>query len=213
MKTIGLLTSGGDAPGMNAAIRAVVRSAIYYGCKVYGINILKSSRCEEFKTEEGRLKAVKILKKYKIDCLVVIGGDGSLREKLEGMIKELGMENQIFLLGALSREDVAQEMKNCKCFALASEHETFGVVYIEALACGKPVIGTYNGGADDIIKDYNGIIIEKKDVEKLKDALVKMKNEYKTYDKNEIREKTILSYSENVLVEKLKGVYKEIYER
>lgn len=53
----------------------------------------------------------------------------------------------------------------------------------------------------------------KKDVEKLKDALVKMKNEYKTYDKNEIREKTILSYSENVLVEKLKGVYKEIYER
>ena len=105
MKTIGILTSGGDAPGMNAAIRAVVRSAIYYGCKVYGINrgykgliesdlvemnlssvgdiihrggtILKSSRCEEFRTEEGRQKAVKILKKYGIDCLVVIGGDGS----------------------------------------------------------------------------------------------------------------------------------------
>ena len=105
MKTIGILTSGGDAPGMNAAIRAVVRSAIYYGCKVYGINrgykgliesdlvemdlssvgdiihrggtILKSSRCEEFKTEEGRQKAVKILKKHGIDCLVVIGGDGS----------------------------------------------------------------------------------------------------------------------------------------
>ncbi len=105
MKTIGILTSGGDAPGMNAAIRAVVRSAIYYGCKVYGINrgykgliesdlvemnlssvgdiihrggtILKSSRCEEFKTEEGRQQAVKILKKHGIDCLVVIGGDGS----------------------------------------------------------------------------------------------------------------------------------------
>ena len=105
MKTIGILTSGGDAPGMNAAIRAVVRSAIYYGCKVYGINrgykglieediqemnlssvgdiihrggtILKSSRCEEFKTEEGRAIGVKVLKKYGIDCLVVIGGDGS----------------------------------------------------------------------------------------------------------------------------------------
>ena len=105
MKTIGILTSGGDAPGMNAAIRAVVRSSIYYGCKVYGIHrgykglieedihemdlssvgdiihrggtILKSSRCEEFKTEEGRLHAVGVLKKYKIDCLVVIGGDGS----------------------------------------------------------------------------------------------------------------------------------------
>ena len=108
MKTIGILTSGGDAPGMNAAIRAVVRSAIYYGCKVYGINrgykglleedliemnlssvgdiihrggtILKSSRCEEFKTKEGRLQGVKVLKKYKVDCLVVIGGDGSFME-------------------------------------------------------------------------------------------------------------------------------------
>ena len=117
LKTIGVLTSGGDAPGMNAAIRAVVRSAIYYGCKVYGINrgykglieediqemnlssvgdiihrggtILKSSRCEEFKTEEGRQKAVKILKKHGIDCLVVIGGDGSYRGA--GYLSELGL--------------------------------------------------------------------------------------------------------------------------
>ena len=175
-------------------------------------NMFSCALLEEGKGMENLIEAFYLAFKSK-DAILRIGGDGSLREKLEGMIKELGMENQIFLLGALSREDVAKEMKNCKCFALASEHETFGVVYIEALACGKPVIGTYNGGADDIIKDYNGIIIEKKDVEKLKDALVKMKNEYKTYDKNEIREKTILSYSENVLVEKLKGVYKEIYER
>lgn len=175
-------------------------------------NMFSCAFLEEGKGMENLIEAFYLAFKSK-DAILRIGGDGSLREKLEGMIKELGMENQIFLLGVLSREDVAQEMKNCKCFALASEHETFGVVYIEALACGKPVIGTYNGGADDIIKDYNGIIIEKKDVEKLKDALVKMKNEYKTYDKNEIREKTILSYSENVLVEKLKGVYKEIYER
>lgn len=175
-------------------------------------NMFSCAFLEEGKGMENLIEGFYLAFKSK-DAILRIGGDGSLREKLEGMIKELGMENQIFLLGALSREDVAKEMKNCKCFALASEHETFGVVYIEALACGKPVIGTYNGGADDIIKDYNGIIIEKKDVEKLKDALVKMKNEYKTYDKNEIREKTILSYSENVLVEKLKGVYKEIYER
>ena len=105
MKTIGVLTSGGDAPGMNAAVRAVVRTAIYHGCKVYGINrgykglieedikemdlssvgdiiqrggtVLKSSRCEEFKTEEGRAIGVSVLNKFGIDCLVVIGGDGS----------------------------------------------------------------------------------------------------------------------------------------
>jgi len=107
MKRIGLLTSGGDAPGMNAAIRAVVRSAIYFGMEVYGIergyaglmeeelvpmemrsvsNIvqcggtkLRTARCLEMLTEEGQKKAVSTLEKYGIDGLVVIGGDGSFR--------------------------------------------------------------------------------------------------------------------------------------
>lgn len=175
-------------------------------------NIFSCAFLEDGKGMEVLIEAFSLAFKNK-NAILRIGGDGSLRGKLQGMINELGMENQIFLLGALSRERVSEEMKNCKCFVLASEHETFGVVYIEALACGKPVIGTYNGGADEIIQDYNGIIIEKRNVEKLRDALIKMKNEYKTYDENEISERTILSYSEKILVEKLKGVYKEVYER
>ncbi|MBE5848415.1 MAG: 6-phosphofructokinase [Lachnospiraceae bacterium] len=107
IKTIGVLTSGGDAPGMNAAIRAVVRKAIHNGVKVKGIKkgyqgllneeifdmephdvsdtiqhggtILGTARCMEFMTEEGQLKGVEICKKHKIDGLVVIGGDGSYR--------------------------------------------------------------------------------------------------------------------------------------
>ncbi len=106
IKTIGLLTSGGDAPGMNAAIRAVTRSAIFNGFKVKGIyrgykglvddeivdfqtqdvsnilhhggTILKTARCKEFKTIEGRQQAYENIKKHGIDALVVIGGDGSL---------------------------------------------------------------------------------------------------------------------------------------
>lgn len=103
---IGILTSGGDAPGMNAAIRAVTRAAIYGGFKVKGIyrgyrglitgeivefktqnvsniiqaggTILKTARCKEFQTPEGRQQAYEMLKKEGIDALVVIGGDGSL---------------------------------------------------------------------------------------------------------------------------------------
>lgn len=107
MKTIGVLTSGGDAPGMNAAVRAVVRTAICKGIKVKGImhgysgllneeiedmdarsvsdtisrggTILYTARCDEFKEEEYQDKAAEICKKHGIDGLVVIGGDGSFR--------------------------------------------------------------------------------------------------------------------------------------
>ncbi len=104
---IGVLTSGGDSPGMNAAIRAVVRTGIYYGLEVFGImrgysgiiendiipmhsrsvaniiqrggTILKTARCKDFFTPEGRRKAYENLRKLGIDGLVVIGGDGSFR--------------------------------------------------------------------------------------------------------------------------------------
>ena len=107
VKTIGVLTSGGDAPGMNAAVRAVVRTAIAYGCQVKGIQkgysglleeeiidlyagsvsdiinrggtFLYTARCEEFRTEEGQRKGAEICRKHGIDSVVVIGGDGSFQ--------------------------------------------------------------------------------------------------------------------------------------
>ncbi len=107
VKTIGVLTSGGDAPGMNPAIRAVVRSAIYHGYKVKGVKhgysgliegdivdlnlrsvseiihrggtMLYTARSKEFMTEEGRQTAYENCKKHGIDALIVIGGDGSFR--------------------------------------------------------------------------------------------------------------------------------------
>ena len=105
IKTIGVLTSGGDAPGMNAAIRAVVRRGLSKGIKMKGIlkgyngllneeiidmtavdvsdtiqkggTILYTARCAEFRTEEGQKRGAEICKKHGIDGLVVIGGDGS----------------------------------------------------------------------------------------------------------------------------------------
>lgn len=105
MKKIGVLTSGGDAPGMNAAIRAVVRSGIYKGCSIIGIKrgyeglinaqymemnlssvadiiqrggtMLGTARSEDFKTQTGRMKALNVIKDLGIEGLIVIGGDGS----------------------------------------------------------------------------------------------------------------------------------------
>lgn len=107
IKTMGVLTSGGDAPGMNAAIRAVVRSGIAHGIKVYGVRqgynglingdiiemdarsvgdtlqrggtILQTARCKEFREMEGVKKAAQVAREKGLDALVVIGGDGSFR--------------------------------------------------------------------------------------------------------------------------------------
>ena len=126
VKTIGVLTSGGDAPGMNAAIRAVVRTAINKGMKVKGImrgyagllqeeivdmdgtsvadtigrggTILYTARCPEFMTEEGQKRGAEICRKHNIDGLVVIGGDGSYRGA--GKLSALGI-NTVGLLGTI----------------------------------------------------------------------------------------------------------------
>uniref|UniRef100_A0A668AWK8 6-phosphofructokinase n=1 Tax=Myripristis murdjan TaxID=586833 RepID=A0A668AWK8_9TELE len=98
-KAIAVLTSGGDAQGMNAAVRAVVRMGIYVGAKVYfireGGTVIGSARCKEFRTHEGRLKAAHNLVQRGITNLCVIGGDGSLtganlfREEWSGLLGEL----------------------------------------------------------------------------------------------------------------------------
>ena len=107
MKKIGILTSGGDAPGMNACIRAAVRAALANGLEIYGIRwgyaglicgdivpldrravaniihqggtILGTARSEEFRTKEGRAKAIKTLQNTGIEGLILIGGDGTFR--------------------------------------------------------------------------------------------------------------------------------------
>jgi len=129
IKTIGVLTSGGDAPGMNAAIRAVVREAIVKGLKVKGIKrgyagllqeeivdmeakdvsdiierggtILQTARCMEFTTPEGQQKGAEICKKHGIDGLVVIGGDGSYNGALK--LTEMGI-NCIGIPGTIDND-------------------------------------------------------------------------------------------------------------
>ena len=134
IKTIGVLTSGGDAPGMNAAIRAVVRTAIHNGLNVKGImrgyagllqeeivdmestsvseiihrggTILYTARCQEFTTAEGQKKGAEICKKHGIDGVVVIGGDGSFQGA--GKLSALGI-NTIGIPGTMDLDIACTE--------------------------------------------------------------------------------------------------------
>ena len=191
MNRIGVLTSGGDAPGMNAAIRSVVRTAIYYGMEVYGIqrgyaglieedvvclemrsvsNIvqlggtkLRSARCLEMLTKEGKEKAVATLKKYGIEGLIVIGGDGSFRGARalseEYGIPTIGIPATIdndfaytdYAIGFDTAVNTCLDIINKLRDTMAS-HERISVVEVMGRNCGD--IALYSGissGAEIIV--------------------------------------------------------------
>ena len=191
MKRIGLLTSGGDAPGMNAAIRAVVRSGIYFGMEMFGIergyaglmddsvipmemrsvsNIvqsggtkLRTARCLEMMTEEGKRKAVATLEKHGIEGLVVIGGDGSFRGA-RALTEEFGvptigipgtidndLEYTDYTVGFDTAVNTCLDIIN-KLRDTMTSHERVSVVEVMGRHCGD--IALYSGiasGAEIIV--------------------------------------------------------------
>lgn len=160
-----------------------------------GFDTLIKSFSRKFKNKKARL---------------IIGGDGTQREWLEGIAKSENIESQVTFVGALSREEVSKYMNKCDAFVLASRYETFGVVYIEALASGKPVIGTFNGGAEGIINENVGILTEIDNVDKLSDAMEYIEKNYKKYNKESLRKYCTQKFSSNVIINKIINVYKEV---
>lgn len=160
-----------------------------------GFDTLIKSFSRKFKSKKVRL---------------IIGGDGSQREWLENIVKSENIESQVTFTGALSREEVSKYMNKCDAFVLASRYETFGVVYIEALASGKPVIGTFNGGAEDIINENVGILTEIDNVDKLSAAMEYIEKNYEKYNKERLRKYCTDKFSSNVIINKIINVYKEV---
>ena len=150
-------------------------------------------------------------KKFKDkEAVLYIGGDGSQRSWLEALTVENGVKDQIIFLGALSRDDVSKWMNKCDCFVLPSRYETFGVVYIEALASGRPVIGALNGGAEDIINNLNGYLIPIDDIDILAEKMIEVYDNIESYDEEEIRIDCLKRFSPKVIVNKIISVYKEV---
>ncbi|WP_186429544.1 6-phosphofructokinase [Clostridium sp. BSD9I1] len=186
---IGILTSGGDAPGMNAAIRAVVKSAIHNGIEVMGIKhgykglineelvslvssdvdgisekggtILKTARCPEFMEEQGRKKAIETLKKFEIDGLVVIGGDGSFQgaEKLGKLgVKVIGLPGTIdndlaYTDYCIGFDTTLNTVLECiaKIKDTDSSHEKTTIVEVMGRYCGDLALYSALAGGGEII--------------------------------------------------------------
>ncbi|HDR7514038.1 glycosyltransferase [Bacillus mobilis] len=153
---------------------------------------------------------IKAFAKYLRDSNVelIIGGDGEEKANLERLIADLGISSQIKLIGALDRFRVKEEMQKCDSFVLASRYETFGVVFIEALACGRPIIATKCGGPEMIVEKNNGYLVEVDDIDGLGKAMLSMIKNINYYHDTIIRKQCIEKFSKEVVIKQIKDVYK-----
>jgi glycosyltransferase involved in cell wall biosynthesis len=136
-----------------------------------------------------------------------IGGDGPLRDELINYTHQLGLEQKVCFLGALSRQDVKKHLDDCHAFVLASTYETFGVVLIESLACGRPVVTTDSGGPRDFINTQNGIFAESHSAAHLAEALLNMTKTYETFNQKAMSEYCHQHFSEKKIESEIEALY------
>src|SRR5690554_987807 len=117
---------------------------------------------------------------------LVIAGDGKLLEPLRQQAKSLGISDQCQILGFQSREKIIELLDESHCFVLSSHSETFGVVIIEAMARGLPAISSRIDGPREIIDDRNGLLFEPNNADDLSEKMIKMADNYKSYNHESI---------------------------
>lgn len=156
---------------------------------------LWAGRLEHVKGLDLLLKAVKSLEeKGHGEFKLRLAGKGALREELEQQAVDLGIQDRVTFLGRLSRKEMRVEMQGANCFVLPSRYEAFGVVLIEAMATGLPVIATRSGGPDSIVDTENGLLISPGNIAELTQAMEQIMSNSDLYSASEIRKQTLLRF-------------------
>lgn len=152
--------------------------------------------CEHhFSTEDGR------------DIVLELIGNGLLFSECERLIAELGISRNVALHGFLTRPKIAEIFRQSDCFVLPSKLETFGVAYIEAMACGLPVIATRCGGPESFVNEGNGLLIPVDDDGALISAFREMAANIDRYNKKEIASLASDNFSPEAIANRLVCVY------
>lgn len=138
-----------------------------------------------------------------------IGGDGDLLAELEDLARTLQISSQVRFLGRLSRSAVIDELDLCDGFVLPSRYETFGVVLIEAMTRGKPVVSTACGGPEAFVTPEDGILVPTDNVAALADAMVRIRRDRVRYSAGGIRNRAILRFGPQQIAKQLKNMYSE----
>ena len=119
------------------------------------------------------IEAMEVIRSKRGDVICAIIGTGNLRQKLDDQIAQLNLRNEVILTGGRPHDEIPLWMNACDLFVLPSLRESFGVVQIEAMACGKPVVATRNGGSEEVvISDKYGLLVEPADPEDLAEKIL-----------------------------------------
>ena len=179
-----------------------------------GKRFFVAARLAEQKGLEHLINAVHLLTEKGLNSFeLVIGGDGPDREKLQQLVKSLGVTERCRFLGALNREQVRQQMQSCDVFVLSSLHETFGVVVGEAMACGKPVISTRCGGPEFIVNEETGVLVDVAKPQALADAMTEFILERTTFDPQAVRRSVVNRFSPEMFAKNVTAVYEQLWTR
>ncbi len=154
------------------------------------------------------IKSASLLERKKF--VLHIGGQGILLNNYKRMAKESGIEGNCIFYGEIPRDKIPDFYSNLDLFVLPSRYETFGIVLIEAMACGIPVIATRCGGPQEIVIQLTGILIEKENIEELTSAVKTLSENLISYNKEAIRNYVKEIFGQHVFIEQQSRLYQEI---
>lgn len=167
-------------------------------------------RIDPLKGIDDLLHAIAIWNPPAEDVEFHIGGAGAYRAAYEQLAKSLGVSDRVVWLGPIAPAEAPTHYRNAHAFVLPSLHESFGVVYVEAMASGKPVIATRCGGPESFVDESNGLLVDVGDRQGLASALRAMRETWSRYDAGRIRSEFEQRFSRPAVVAKIGAIYASV---
>ncbi len=170
---------------------------------------ISAARIDSGKGFDVLLKAFAKVVKEDPDCILEIMGDGPCLKEIKCLAKSLHVSDKVIFWGEYLRSDYFEELSHSDCFVLASRSETFGLVYIEAMACGIPVVATRCGGPEDFVNSSNGILVPVDNIDALRLGMLYMKQNIEKFVSNSIAAECRERFSPNKIAGKIEELLRE----
>ncbi len=167
---------------------------------------------EEVKGVDLLIKAFAMIREQSPRNLrLIIAGDGPMLHQLQKICRERQIDDKVSFTGRLSREELRRQLQHANAFVLPSRFEAFGIVLIEAMACGLPLIATRSGGPEEIVTPGSGYLVPAEDPTALASAMQQMITQHNRFDSSSIRQRAVDHYSKEVIASSYASLYNLYY--